>query len=292
MARLVIILGGRLTRDVGQLDVDHARRALLKPDAKASTVTRHIISPVNAILEHSARRGWCERPLLEWPEIPKAPPNPMLPAQAEALVAAAAPHLRPLIVFLFCTGARIGEALRLDWRDVDLAGATAVFWEGETKTGARRVVRLVPRAVAALADLPLREGRVFLRDDGEPYSLKEGSGGPIRIGWAAACARAGLPGTWRAETTPAGNRRRGLGKLFHPDHAPHDCRHSWASWHYALHRDLLRLQHDGGWASAKKMEVYTHLIPEGQQDAVRSFWGLAPAGGTRLTQRAGRRATG
>jgi hypothetical protein len=40
------------------------------------------------------------------------------------------------------------------------------------------------------------------------------------------------------------------------------------------------------------MEMYTHLIPEGQQDAVRSFWGLAPAGGTRLAQRAGRRAAG
>ncbi len=38
--------------------------------------------------------------------------------------------------------------------------------------------------------------------------------------------------------------------------------------------------------------MYTHLIPEGQQDAVRSFWGLAPAGGTRLAQHAGHRAAG
>lgn len=267
VAKLANFLGGRQVRNVDQTDVDRARAALLKPNAAAATVVRHIVSPINSILEHSSRRGWCERPRLEWPKVPKSKPVVLLPEQAEALVAASAPHFAPIVVFLICTGARVGEVLKLDWSDVDLAGRRCVFWEGTTKTGKRRVVELVPRALEMLAALPLRDGRVFRRDDGEPYAYREGMGGPIRTAWRSACARAGLPGTMRHSA------KTGLARRFDAVHTPHDCRHSWASWHYALHRDLLLLKHDGGWSSVKMVEHYAHLIPDGQQTAIRTFWG-------------------
>jgi integrase len=272
VARIRDALGARMVRDIDQTDVDRARRLLLKPDAMPSTVVRHIISPINSILEHSSRRGWCERPRLEWPKVAKSKPVVLLPSQAEALIGASSPHFAPIVLFLACTGARVGEALKLDWSDVDLAGGRCVFWEGTTKTGKRRVVELVPRALAMLASLPLRDGRVFRRDDGEPYAYREGMGGPIRTAWRAACSRAGLPGEMKQ------TGKTGVGRRFNAVHTPHDCRHSWASWHYAIHRDLLRLKHDGGWSSVRMVEHYAHLIPEGHQAAIRAFWGLGRQG--------------
>jgi integrase len=43
--------------------------------------------------------------------------------------------------------------------------------------------------------------------------------------------------------------------------SPHTLRHTWASWHYAMHRDLLLLKRDGGWASVAMVERYAHLAP-------------------------------
>lgn len=283
VARLRTVLGARQVRDLDQQDADRARTALLKATAKPATVIRHVVSPMNSILEHASRRGWCERPRLEWPKVPLAKPDVLLPDQAEALVAAAAPHFAPIILFLLCTGARVGEVMKLDWADVDLAGARCAFWEGATKTGKRRVVALPPRALSMLVALPLREGKVFRRDDGEAYAYHEGSRGSVRTAWRAACARAGLPGEM---TRPAGT---GVGRRFNAVHTPHDCRHTWASWHYAVHRDLLRLKHDGGWSSVRMVERYAHLIPEGHQPAISEFWG-GDRPGTILTQPKRRRA--
>ena len=278
--RLVAVLGHRPTRDIGQTDADAARVRLCRADVSPATVVRSIISPLSSVLHFARRRKWCEAPDFDWPRIQDKRPNPLTPAQAEALVVAAAPHLRPIAIFLFCTGARTGEALHLDWQDVDLRGARATFWEGKTKTGKRRVAGLPPRAIATLAALPHRTGHVFRRDDGEPYELRAGNGGVIRTAWSGACLRAGLPST---PIPPREGRKSGRSRQARPDHTPHDTRHSWASWHYALHRDLLRLKQDGGWASAAEVETYAHLMPEGTESAIRMFWGLPNGPGTRLT---------
>jgi integrase len=40
-------------------------------------------------------------------------------------------------------------------------------------------------------------------------------------------------------------RRAAAGEA-RPELTPHDLRHTWASWHYALNRDLLLLKVEGG----------------------------------------------
>jgi integrase len=47
------------------------------------------------------------------------------------------------------------------------------------------------------------------------------------------------------KTAWRGARRRA--KLA-PELTPHDLRHTWASWHYALNRDLLLLKVEGAWS--------------------------------------------
>lgn len=275
--RLAKALGPRITRDMGQNDADDAQRALCRPGAAPATIVRHVVSPLTSVLRFAARRGWCERPELQWPKLKRTRFAFLLPDQAEALISAAAPHLRPIITFMLSTGSRTGETLRLDWQDVDLGGGKAILWEDETKTGNRRIIALPPRAVATLASLPLREGRVFLRDDGQPFVLRGDGGGALRAGWATACRLAGLPGRERPRQP---GRSPAASGCFRPDHTPHACRHTYATWHYAVHRDLLLLARDVGWKSTAIAERYAHIMPDGHQHAIRSFWGI----GTNLAQ--------
>jgi integrase len=58
------------------------------------------------------------------------------PDEAQRLVDACGAQLRPLVIFMLGAGCRIGKALRLDWRQVDLNRAHVTF--PRTKNGAER----------------------------------------------------------------------------------------------------------------------------------------------------------
>jgi integrase len=94
------------------------------------------------------------------------------------------------VIFLFYTGARVAEAVYLDWRNVDLDRAEVQFLD--TKNGESRGVPLHPLVVAALGKLPEREGPVFRRPNREPYKRKKDGGGQIKKAFKGACARAGI----------------------------------------------------------------------------------------------------
>jgi len=147
---------------------------------------------------------------------------------------ASSPHLRPLVIFLFGTGARLSEALNLEWSQVDLARQHVSFLD--TKNSSDRGVPLHPRVVAELANLPGRQGNVFRRPDGRPYAFRDHSGGQIKKTFMTACRRAGIE-----------------------NFRPHDCRHTWATWHYAENRDLQALMALGGWKSEKMVLRYAHV---------------------------------
>ena len=167
---------------------------------------------------------------------------------------AAGPALRVLVEFILGCGARMSEALELDWRDVDLQGGCATFWR--TKGGRPRRATLPPGLVVTLANLPHRDGPVIRRPDGRPYADRERlGGGQAKTAWRAAKARAGMA------LGPSG-----------PALTMHDLRHTWASWHYAIHRDPLLLKIEGGWSSLDQVERYAHLLPVGHEDAIRAFW--------------------
>lgn len=262
--RLLRAAGDVPLHSLDQEAVDRLRAGMLKADPAPSTVVREIITPLRAILMHAHRRGWCDVPRFDAPAVAKGRTAFLLPEQFETLRDAAADHIRPLLTFLVGTGARLGETLGLEWSEVDLAAARARFWGDQTKAGISYVKHLPPAVVAALAALPHRDGRVFrpvvmqrggpVIGAGYPLASETGAGGQIGTAWAGAWRRAGLPGA-------AGG--------------PHLLRHTWASWHYAVHRDLLRLKSDGGWSSVVLVERYAHLLPAGHEDAIRRVWGMA-----------------
>jgi len=61
-------------------------------------------------------------------------------------------YTAPLVVFAIETACRRGEALALEWRDLDLTGRTAKL--RETKNGEDRVIPLSTRAVEVIKKLP------------------------------------------------------------------------------------------------------------------------------------------
>lgn len=208
-------------------------------NGKDATVLREIVTPLRAILMLAHMRKWCDEPMFA--ELDSGAGGRIeffTPAEAELLIANAAAHLKPLLIFLFCTGARLSEALYLDWRACDPEGGWTIFWPDQTKEEKRRDVLLPPRAREALLALPHRTGKVFRTRIDEPYEPKAEGGGQIKTGWNKAIKRAGLRDTL----------------------TPHKCRHTWATWHMHVHNKPLLLMQDGGWSSLKLVLRYGHLM--------------------------------
>lgn len=249
LRRLVEVMGETKLGDIRQETINRVAKKLLRPDAALATRERGVIVPVRAVMRLAADEGWCDAPRFRAPKREEGRTLYLLPAEAERLIEAAGPALRILIRFILGTGARMAEAIELDWRDVDLQGARCIFWR--TKTRRRRNAHLPPALVALLANLPHRDGAVIRRPDGQPYVDRgREEGGQVKTAWAAARRRANI----------------------NPDLNPHDLRHTWASWHYALYHDPLRLKQEGGWSSLDQVERYVHLMPAGQVSAIEAFW--------------------
>ena len=254
--------------EIDQEALDRAYEVLLPAGAANSNKTRTVLAPLRTILNFAARRKWCDVPKFDVP--PKSPPRVayLLPEHVTSLIQHAAPHLRPLIAFCVYTGARMSEALELEWDHVDLFASRVTFWK--TKGKRARRYNMPPAAVATLSAIPHREGHVFLvpaiiNKKGEtivkahPFHNNERqAGGQIKTGWASACKRAGITGF-----------------------RPHDLRHTWASWQYCLHKDLMKVRDDGGWQSTDQVEIYAHLIPEAYRTQIESMLNGTPAAATR-----------
>ena len=221
---------------IDQAAID-AAAAALKPNAGPATRNRQIYTPMAAILHHASKRGLTAFRRIERPKQPKGRVRWLEPAAAECLIDACSPHLRPLVIFLLGTGARLSEALYLDWAHVDLTARRVRFMD--TKNGEARGVPLNERVLIELANLDHRDGAVFRRPDGAPYGRKVNEGGQIKTAFKGACRRAGIS-----------------------NFSPHDCRHTWASWFYAETRDLRALMELGGWKSERMVFRYTHLNPD------------------------------
>jgi hypothetical protein len=94
-------------------------------------------------------------------------------------------------------------------------------------------------------------------------------GGQFKTAWAHACAEAGLPGQWfegKRPDRPSARRR------FVSEYTPHGLRHTWASWHYCVHRDLLRPKEEGGWEVLGMVERYAKRVPATYTADIEDWW--------------------
>jgi integrase len=228
------------TTPLARIDQEAIERGARKtyPGKSNATLDRQFFTPASAVLKHAAKRGWCAPLIMDRPKTEAPPINWLTLDQANRLFDACADHLRPLAIFMTYTGARVGEALWLEWRNVDLTRRHVIF--PKTKNGEARGVPLHDRVVVALANLPRRNGEVFRRPDGLPYERPKhpddtSAGSRIKKAFAGACSRAGIK-----------------------DFSPHGCRHTWATWHYAENRDVSALMRLGGWKTVSMVMRYVH----------------------------------
>lgn len=238
---------------IKQAVIDAGARANY-PGGLPSTIDRQWYAPVSAVINFANRNGLAEKIVIRRPTLDNERVRWITLDEVNALISSCAPHLKPLVTFLIYTGARMSEALYADWRQINLSAAQVTF--PKTKNRKPRSVPLHPRVIAALANLEHRDGPVFLTNRGLPYTPKpedEPAGGQIKTGFNNACKRAGIE-----------------------DFHPHDCRHTWATWHYAANKDLVGLQKLGGWKTLKMVLRYAHTDVSEHKGSIDALPGEYP----------------
>lgn len=244
-------IGHRRLGDVTQTLVDDLA-AELKPQGIAATRIRHVYTPVLAVMNQAASAGLCDPIKLKKPKVKSVRTEYLTPQQAEDWIAALPPHLARLMSFYLGTGCRASEALNLPWKDITLGERRAVFWD--TKEDYARG-----------ADLPVRV-RELLTARGEPESVVFANlKGDAWHGYDSINNALKKVRARRAKAIKAGSN---LPKLA-PAHC-HLFRHTWATWTYAVTRDLTRLMGQGGWRSASMVMRYTHVASPDLADAVKA----------------------
>jgi integrase len=232
-------IGHRRLAEIGQSLVDRLAREM-KPNAAPATLIRQVYTPILAVMNHAAMVGLCDPIRLKKPKVRNGRTEYLTPQQAEDWLAVLPDHLRRLVTFYLSTGCRASEALGLEWKDVSLGNQRVVFWD--TKEGYARGADLQERARLLLPERG--NGPVFLNSRGEPWH-----------GYDAI------------------NLMLKRYRIKHPTLAPAHChlfRHTWATWSYAVHRDMTRLMGQGGWRSATMVMRYAHAASPDLASAVKA----------------------
>lgn len=203
----------------------------LYPKAGPATRNRQAIVPAQAVINHAADHEMCHHIRVKRFKVIKKAKAPATWEWVQAFMRSATkPNLAGLACFMFLTGARITQSLKLKWSDVDFQ-AGQILIRATNKGEDDRLAHMPPELIAALANIPgERRGLVF--------EFK--SRGNCRTQWAGACRRAGI-------------------KFL----SYHRCRHGFATG--LLHQGVspVTVAKRGGWKSPQHVfETYGHDIAD------------------------------
>lgn len=202
----------------------------LYPRAKGATRNRQVIVPASSVLHLASEEG--RIPWQRYKKFQEDAPEPraIKREQALALINSAKDlQQRAFLLFLFKHGWRIGEVLRLRWKDLDFAERTVL--RHITKTNEWKVLPLQDEVAKAILDaVPERQrfGRVFTW----------GNGSNVRRWLNPLCKKLGFYFT------------------------PHMARHSFATWAVNDGVSLPELMEAGGWKDVKSVQRYGRVDRE------------------------------
>lgn len=223
IGKLATWFGTMKLRDITQYTVDECARVLY-PDASNATRVRQVYVPVTAILRRASRANLCDKPDFTRPKVKhreRTVPNEEWWAK---VLPECSDHLAALLLFLSLTGARISEATRLEWADIDEEAKTALLRQTKTKPRLVDIPQPLWTRMAALK----RYDRVFLFTHPNSY----------RKALKTACKRAGVR-----------------------YHSSHEIgRHSFATALLRAGASIALVKELGGWETGRLvMGTYGHL---------------------------------
>lgn len=209
----------------------------IHPNAGPATYNRQVITPIQAVINHAAKRGLCNPIKIERFKVERKIPSVGTQDWLEAFIAHSSPHLGALALFMAYTGARISEAVRLQWNDVDFDNQIAIL--KQTKTDPR-ICTLPQPLIIKLANLERVSDRVFR------YASRHS----VQTAWNSAEKRAGI------------------------EHiAPHDAgRRFFATAMMQAGVDPVTVAKAGGWKS-KRMVLEVYAQPSDTKEAVQKTFG-------------------
>jgi integrase len=188
----------------------------LYPKAGAATRNRQVIVPTQAVINHAAESDLCPAIRVKRFKVDAKVKTPATREWVESFAAHANPQLAALAYFMFATGARVSEALAVQWDDVDLKARTVLI--RQTKIKVDRKAHLPQAVIVAMANVPkLKDRGVFL------YATPTAA----QNGWYAAIGRAKIA------------------RL-----SFHCCRHGFATSLLRAGVDPVTIAKLGGWQSA------------------------------------------
>lgn len=205
---------------------------ILYPGRSAATWNRQVIVPAQAIINHAAEQELCPPIRIKRFKAARKRQDYATWDWVERFMDhAVTPEIGALACFMFCTGARISDALALTWGQVRLGEATALV--DSKKTDADDWAHLPEPLVVALANLGgsrAAKSKVF------PYKDRF----EVRAPWKATIKAAGL----RSMTTKA-------------------CRHGFATGLLWSGIDPKTVAKRGRWASpAQVLDTYGHAMED------------------------------
>lgn len=238
--KILPVLGGD---DVSQITPYRVYEVvkMVYPDHAPSSQNRQGITPIRAVMIHAYERGWC--PVIRLRKFRGTPKKRKTPATATWLHLFVRQcdkdgldHLAALVIFMAQTGARISEAVRLEWSEVDLLNRRATL--RKTKTDTDSVRHLTDELVRRLHKMEKKDP-VFR------YKSRYSVNDRIR----AVCLRAGIPYK-----------------------SSHVCgRHTFATLAMQLGMDVKTAMDAGGWKSSSVfINTYVHS-KNASQVAVSKF---------------------
>jgi integrase len=203
----------------------------LYPNAGNATRNRQAIVPCQAVINHAADAELCPYIRVKKFKVEKKIKPPFTLEWVNAFCDySSSPYLSALVLFMFASGARISEALAVQWEHVDLKARTIII--PKTKISEQRQVHLPTRLLAAIANLPKVEKRGIFW---------------YRTGWD-------LRKRWETIIKRAGIKRM----------TPHSGRHGFATATLRSRKvDPKTAAKLGGWKSIRHfMETYAHAIDD------------------------------
>lgn len=205
------------------------------PGCTGATWNRQVIAPTIAAINLCAEKGWCSPVKAKRYKVNAKTKIPADLAWINAFASHACEeglvHLAALAVFMFGTGARVGEATALTWSDVDLDEALATIHQ--TKIDDTRKAHLPQQVLTALRNIPSNRA---------PDDLVFGYAGrgSVTKVWNNVAARAGIEPL-----------------------TPHCCRHGFATTMLRLGKDLKSIAWVGGWKDATTiLRTYAHAMED------------------------------